>query len=169
MHRMLVLIRCFYAIICLPLIVSASPQASGIADCKSVTSHSGFAEFTMPQEGGKHTLAIKAGASVKWTIRNNAYVPWIAILEGGSGTGPGTLTIQLEANPGNLCRLGELTIAGIVPVYGLPIKILQQGTPTVSRERQERSTSYVIDLKPFPDNQAQTPGKPAFKRPTKKP
>src|SRR5512135_2321868 len=113
MRSMPALLRCLCSVLCLPLIVSANPPETKKWDCKSRISHSGFAEFVMSSEGGTHKLAIKADPPVKWKIRNDAYVDWISILGGDSGMGPGTLTIQLEPNPGRFCRVGELTISGV--------------------------------------------------------
>ena len=169
MRRMPDLLRCFCLVVCLPLVVFANPPETKKSDCKSRISHSGFAEFVMAREGGTHELAIKAGASVKWTARNDNYIDWIAILDGDSGTGPGTMTIQLEPNPGRFCRVGELAISGIVPIYGLPIRILQEGTGTVSEEKSKESFPSVIDLAPFSSDKSQTSGKREYRSVTKRP
>jgi len=169
MQRMPALVKFLYIALCLPLMASANPEQTGKSDCKSLVSHSGFAEFVMPREGGTHKMAIKASASVKWTIRNSDYVDWISILDGGSGMGPGTMTIQLEANPGKNCRVGELTISGLLPIYGLPIKILQQGTETVTTESpEERSIPWLIELEPLSNKNPQILGKRELKKTTRK-
>src|SRR3974377_596494 len=140
MQRMAVLVTGLYVTLFLSLSASANPEQTGKSDCKSLISHSGFAEVVIPKEGGTHKLAIKVSPSVKWAIRNSAYVDWITILDGDSGVGPGTMTIKLDANPGKLCRTGELTIAGLIRIYGLPIRILQQGTETAGAENQTDSS-----------------------------
>lgn len=169
MRRLPALFRCIFLMICLPLIVSADPQERKKSDCKSRITHSGFAEFIVPREGGTHKLAIKVGGKVKWTVRNNAYVDWITVLDGSTGIGPGTTTIQVEANSDNSCRVGELTIAGIDRIYGLPIRILQQGTEVVSEDKPERPFLNVVDLEPFQDGKSQTASKSEFKKVSKRP
>ncbi len=165
MQRMPPLVRYLCLALCVPLIALANPEQIGKSDCKSLISHSGFAEFVMPSEGGTHKLAIKVSPSVKWTIRNSGYVEWIEILDGDSGIGLGTMTIQLEANTGRFCRVGVLTIAGLAPVYGLPITILQRGTEPASAEEQaESSHPRVINLAPFSSNKPQTPSTPEYKK-----
>ncbi len=167
MRRLPVLLT-FYFAICLPLIVSADPQENKKFDCKSRITHSGFAEFVVPRERGTHKLAIKVGPNVKWTVRNNAYIDWITILDGSSGVGPGTTTIQVDTNSDVSCRVGELTIAGIDRIYGLPIRILQQGTEVVSEEKPEKPFLNVVDLEPFPNSKPQTVSKTEFKKVTKR-
>jgi hypothetical protein len=169
MCRMPDWIRCFCLVVCLPLIVSANPPETKKSGCKSRISHSGFAEFVMPREGGTHELAIKADTSAKWKVRNDAYVDWISILDGDTGTGPGTLTIQLEPNPGRFCRVGELTILGIVPIYGLPIRILQEGTGAVGEDKPKEAFPSVIDLAPFASGGSKTPPKREYRPATKRP
>ncbi len=164
-----VLIRGLCITLFLLLPACAKSEQTGKSDCKSLISHSGFAEVVIPKEGGTQKLAIKVGPSVKWTIRNSAYIDWITILDGDSGVGPGTMTIKLEANPGKLCRTGELTIAGLMRIYGLPIRILQQGTEAVAAENQADPTvPWLIDLEPFSSKNPQPPGKSEFRKATNK-
>lgn len=124
----------------------------------------------MPSEGGVQKLAIKVSSSVKWTIQNSDYVDWIEILDGNSGIGLGTLTIQLGANAGKSCRVGTLTIVGPQQIFstpmriGSPIRILQRGTETAAAEVQAKpSLPCVIKLAPFSSNNPQTPSKPENK------
>ena len=163
--------------LCVPLIASSSPEQPRKSDCKSLITHTGFAEFVMPKEGGTHQLTIKASPSVKWAIRNSDYVDWISILDPGAGAGPGTVTIKLEANTGRTCRVGELSIGGLMPIYGhpaygLPIRILQQGTEAVAEENKgekEESVPWLIELEPFSDgNTPQAPRRPEYKKTDKK-
>ncbi len=56
------------------------------------------------------TQTITTGSSCSWQAISN--VPWIAITSPSSGTGTGTLTYQVFANPGTVPRVGTLTIAG---------------------------------------------------------
>ncbi len=169
MRRLPALFTCFLFVSYLPLIVFAEPQEKNKSDCKSRITHSGFAEFVVPRDGGTHKLAIKVDPKVKWAVRNNAYIDWITILDGNSGLGPGTTTIQVETNSGNSCRVGELTIAGIDRIYGLPIRILQQGTEVVSEEKPEKPFLNVVDLAPFSENNTQKASKSEFRKVAKRP
>ena len=169
MRSMPALLKCLCSVVCLPLILSANPPETKKSDCKSRISHSGFAEFVMPNEGGTHKLAIKADPSLKWKVRNDAYVDWISIQEGDSGTGPGTMTIQLEPNPGRFCRVGELTISGVTPIYGLPIRVLQEGTGTPGEMKTKESYPSVIDLAPFSADGSKASPRPAYQPSKRKP
>ncbi len=179
MQRMPDLVRCLCLALCVPLIASAKPEQTGKTDCKSQISHSGFAEFVMPSEGGTQKLAIKVGPSVKWTIRNSDYVDWIEIVDGDSGMGPGTMTVQLEANTGKSCRVGVLTIVGPQLIYGSPmrigspIRILQRGIESagtaetaLTEEQAESSHPWLVNIAPFSSNDPQTPSKREYKKKT---
>jgi hypothetical protein len=171
MRKSPALARCLWPILCLPLMRYANPAQTAQSDCKSLISHSGFAEFVMPSEGGTQKVAIKVSPSVKWTIRNGDYVDWIEILDGDSGMGSGTMTIQLGANAGKSCRVGTLTIFGVQPIYGnpmrigSPIRILQRGTGTADAAEQAKSSlPSMINLAPFSSDSPQTPRKPEYKK-----
>ncbi len=133
--------------------------------------HSGFAEFILPSEGGMQKLEIKASPSVKWVIRNSDYIDWIEILDGDSATGPGTMTIQLDANTAKACRVGILTIMGPQPIFGTsmrigsPIRILQRGVETaVAEEPAKSSLPAVINLAPSSSANSQTPSRIFIKK-----
>lgn len=175
MQRIPAVVRCLWLALCVPLTSYANPQQTGQSDCKSLITHSGFAEFVMPSEGGTQKLPIKVSPSVKWTIHNSDYIDWIEILDGDSGTGPGTMTIQLGANTGRACRVGFLTIVGAQMFYGSamrvgsPIRILQRGTETASAEQEQKpSLPSVIYLAPFSSDNPQVPTKPGNKEYIKK-
>ena len=168
MRRMPALLGCFGFLVCLPLVGGETPQETQKSSCKPRITHSGFAEVVVPKEGGTHEIAIKAGPSVKWTVRNDNYVDWITLLGGYLGTGPGTLTVRLEPNPGRFCRTGELSIAGIVPIYGLPIRILQEGTGAVGEDKTKEAFPSVIDLAPFAGDKSQAPPKREYRQVTKR-
>jgi len=175
MQRLPAMVGCLWLVLCVPLIAQASPEQNAPSDCKSLINHSGFAEFVMPSQGGTQKLTIKVSPSVKWTIRNSDYVDWIEILDGDSGMGPGTMTIQLRANTGKSCRVGVLTIVGPQQIYGTPmrigspIRILQRGAETAGAPEQEKpSPPSVINLAPISGNNPQTPAKPEYKKVIKK-
>jgi len=145
-----VLLRFVCLTLWLPLFALGSSKQIGEPDCKSLVSHSGFAEFVLSSEGGNHTLPIDAPQGAKWSIRNSAYVEWVEILGGDSGVGPGKLRIQLKANTGKYCRVGVLTISGLTRVYGLPITILQRGSEVATAEKQAQpSHPSVVNLTTF--------------------
>ena len=167
MRRLPALVSCLWLIFCVPLMVFANPEPTAQSDCRSLISHSGFAEFVMPSEGGIQKLAINANSSVKWSIQNSDYVDWIKILNGSSGMGPGAMTIQLGANTEKSCRLATLTIVGPQEIFGTPmrigspIRILQRGLETVGAEAKAKpSLPCVIKLAPFSSNNPQTPSNP---------
>jgi hypothetical protein len=58
--------------------------------------------------GGTATIAVSTGSSCAWTSAPHA--PWITIASGGSGTGPGTVRLNVGANSG-AARTGTATIA----------------------------------------------------------
>ena len=89
--------------------------------------------------------------------------------------GLGTMTIQLGANTGKSCRVGTLTILGVQPIYGnpmrigSPIRILQRGTETTGAAEQKKlSPPSVINIAPFFSGDSQTPSKPEYKKVIKK-
>ncbi len=170
MRRMLPLVLCLCLTLCLAPTASAGPAQTGKSDCKSLISHSGFAEFVIASEGGTQKLAIKVSPSVEWSIRNSDYIEWIEIQEGASGTGPGTLTLRLEPNTGKFCRVGVLTISGLAPVYGSPIRILQRGVPAAGEpaEADESSQPWLVNIAPFSENNPLNPGTPQYKKSTRK-
>jgi hypothetical protein len=171
MQRLLAFVRCLWLFLCVPLIAYANPEQAAQSDCKSQIKHSGFAELVVPSEGGIQKLAIKVSSSAKWTIQNSDYIDWIEILDGDSGMGPGTMTIQLGANTGKYCRVGELTIAGPQQIFGSPmrigspIRILQRGTETAGAEVQTKSSPpSVIILAPVSSDKSQIPSKIYIKK-----
>jgi Viral BACON domain/Putative binding domain, N-terminal len=62
----------------------------------------------MPAAGGTSTIAVMTGGSCAWTSAAND--GWITIASGGTGTGPGTVKLNVAANSG-AARTGTATIA----------------------------------------------------------
>ena len=152
------LVKWLLLTLCIPLTALANPGQIGESDCKSLISHSGFAEFVLASEGGISQLAIQVGPSARWSVRNSGYVDWIEILEGDSGMGPGNVTVRLKANTSRFCRVGVLTISGLTRIYGLPITILQQGAEAPRAEkRTEPAPASVVNLAPFSSSSPQPP------------
>jgi hypothetical protein len=58
--------------------------------------------------GGQATVTVSAGASCAWT--SAAHVSWITFASGASGTGAGTVKLNVAPNPG-AARTGTATIA----------------------------------------------------------
>ena len=62
----------------------------------------------MSAAGGTSTIAVATGSACAWTVA--AHAGWITIVSGGSGTGPGTVKLNVAANSGG-ARTGTATIA----------------------------------------------------------
>ena len=62
-----------------------------------------------PAAGGPHDVSVTTAAECAWTATSNA--DWITIGAGASGTGNGTVRLDVQANPGP-ARSGTATIAG---------------------------------------------------------
>jgi hypothetical protein len=60
--------------------------------------------------GGPGTVTVTAAAGCAWAASSN--VSWIQVTGGGSGTGDGAVTFNVDGNPGPAARTGTLTIAG---------------------------------------------------------
>jgi all-beta uncharacterized protein/BACON domain-containing protein len=58
--------------------------------------------------GGTARIGVTTAAGCAWSARVDA--PWISVTSGSTGTGPGTVTIVVGANPGN-ARSASLTVA----------------------------------------------------------
>ena len=62
----------------------------------------------LPAAGGTSTISVTTGGSCAWTSAANA--AWITITSGATGTGPGTVTLNIAVNSG-AARTGTATIA----------------------------------------------------------
>ena len=66
----------------------------------------------MQYSGGSFTVGVTTASPCSWTaVSNNA---WIRVLSGSSGTGNGTVLIEVGEHGGATQRTGSLTIAGIL-------------------------------------------------------
>ena len=65
---------------------------------------------TVPAAGGSRSFNVQAGDSCSWTATSN--VPWITIAQGGSGSGNGTVRVDVAANSG-APRNGTVTVGGV--------------------------------------------------------
>src|SRR4051794_5007720 len=77
------------------------------------------ANLTSPAAAGG-TVTVSAGPSCGWTAASNA--AWLTISAGANGSGAGTVTYSVAANPNAAMRTGTLTIAG------QPFTVTQAGT-----------------------------------------
>ncbi len=64
---------------------------------------------TVPATGGSVTVSVGAAASCAWTAGSNA--PWLTVVTGANGSGPGNVQVDAQANTG-APRSGTVTIAG---------------------------------------------------------
>jgi hypothetical protein len=82
--------------------------------------------------GGSQTVSISTAADCAWTAANNA--PWIAVAMPASGSGNGTVRLDIQANT-DAARSGTATIAGKVVTVnqdsGCTIAIAPSSTPMV--------------------------------------
>src|SRR3954471_11966361 len=67
------------------------------------------ANLTSPAAAGG-TVTVSAGTGCGWTAASNA--AWLTISAGANGSGAGTVTYSVAANPNAAMRTGTLTIAG---------------------------------------------------------
>jgi hypothetical protein len=78
-------------------------------------------DTSVPKEGTTVTVTVTAAGSCAWTIQNS--LNWVTITGGNGGTGDGTVTLQVAANPLSFSRAAALFIAGEMVV------IRQTGAP----------------------------------------
>ena len=64
---------------------------------------------TVPASGGSVMVSVGAAASCPWTAASNA--PWLTVVSGANGSGPGAVQVDAQANTG-APRNGTVTIAG---------------------------------------------------------
>jgi hypothetical protein len=65
-----------------------------------------------PGATGLTVSVVAAAEDCAWTA--SVDVPWITITSGGSGTGNGTITYSVEANPLSASRTGHITVGNAV-------------------------------------------------------
>lgn len=90
---------------------------------------------TAAAEGGEHSTSITAASQCSWSATSNE--SWITILSGENGFGDGTLTVNVEPNPGCAQRTGTVTFAvpfatgaGSGGVNYVDFTVTQTGSPT---------------------------------------
>ena len=60
--------------------------------------------------GGVDRVSVSAPAGCAWTAESQT--PWLTVVNGQSGSGPGTVDVQVESNPSATARSGVVLIAG---------------------------------------------------------
>src|SRR4029079_18395196 len=60
--------------------------------------------------GGSGTISVTIPTGCSWTATSN--VPWVSITSGSSGSGNGTVSYSVAANPTTSARSGLVTISG---------------------------------------------------------
>jgi len=61
--------------------------------------------------GGTASVNVAVPAQQSWTVVNNSPA-FVTVISGGSGTGPGTITISAAPHQGTAPRTGTITVAG---------------------------------------------------------
>ncbi len=79
------------------------------------------ASRSFPAGGGADTFAVSTAAGCGWTAVNNA--TWIQVTGGSPGSGSGTVSYTVAANPGTSQRTGTVTAGGQTHT------VIQTGTP----------------------------------------
>jgi Putative binding domain, N-terminal len=93
---------------------------------------------TIAAAGGALTISVTSQSGCTWTAAESPSVSWVSITSGTSGTGNGTVTVQVTANGQTTARTMTLTIGGRT------VTLTQSGAaPTLSRPKGVR----VIDCK----------------------
>jgi hypothetical protein len=63
----------------------------------------------LPSEGAEVSASVSVASGCAWTATSS--VPWVTIRAGATGTGNGTVSLNVAANPGG-ARTGTVTVAG---------------------------------------------------------
>jgi Mrp family chromosome partitioning ATPase len=62
------------------------------------------------KQGGTATVTVQAGSGCSWTVQSS--LNWVTVTSGNGGTGSGSVTLQIAANPLAYPRAGGMVIAG---------------------------------------------------------
>ena len=88
------------------LLAGACRKSSTSPSCQIIT---GVTTTTFPAAGGTASISVAAAPSCTWTAKSNQ--GFLTIASGSSGSGDGTVTFSVAANPG-VQRVATLTITG---------------------------------------------------------
>lgn len=92
---------------------------SGVGSC---TASVNPMSNTVAAAAGSTNFSVTTGPSCAWTATSST--AWLTLASGGSGTGNGTVVVNVQANASTLSRTGVLTVAGVL------VNVKQNGTST---------------------------------------
>jgi hypothetical protein len=85
---------------------------------------------TVARTGGTLTITVTSQNGCTWSASESPNVSWVSITSGATGTGNGTVTLQISANSQTAARTMTLSVAGRI------VTLTQSGTsPTVTTPR----------------------------------
>lgn len=87
--------------------------------------------------GGSNSIGVVTAARCSWTAASDR--GWMSITGGASGTGPGSVRVDLSANTSESARTGTLTIAG------LAVAVVQEGRAPCVIAISPGGASYTKD------------------------
>jgi hypothetical protein len=90
----------------------------------------GPASVTLPVTGGTGSFEVavlSSGGGCTWAATSS--VSWITITAGSSGSGAGTVSYSVAANPNALSRNGTISVAGTGPSATNTFTVTEAGTP----------------------------------------
>jgi hypothetical protein len=85
---------------------TACGKSSTSPSCQIIT---GVTTTTFPASGGSASISVATASNCTWTATSNQ--PFLTVTSGASGSGDGTVTFAVAANPGAQ-RIATLTITG---------------------------------------------------------
>jgi hypothetical protein len=92
--------------------------------------------------GGSSTFSVTAPATCPWTA-SAGFNSWINLTSGASGTGNGTASFTVAANPNTTSRLGSVTVNGIAGAPMVFFDVFEEGS--VSSTIQLGAASYAVN------------------------
>ena len=113
----------------------------------TVTIAPASAAFQM--DGGNGALTVSTASGCNWTATASA--GWIAIASGATGTGGGTATYTVAANPAQEARSGSVTIADRVHAVsqaGRPLECSYGISPTSASVNKDATTGAIAVTAP---------------------
>lgn len=129
----------FVVLMALPAAFLACDNSSPTEPTPSLCAYTlSASSISFAASGGSNSVNVTATASsCTWNATSDR--GWMSITGGASGTGNGTVTVNLTANSGNAMRTGTLTIAGQA------VAVRQDGLEPCSIEIAPGTASYNKD------------------------
>ena len=125
------------ALIALGFAISCGSEKSPIEPPPACAFSLSTSSLTVAAAGGPNSIGVTTAAGCSWTATSDR--GWMSITTGASGTGPGSVTVNLSANTGEGARTGTLTIAG------LTVAVAQDGREPCVITISPGSASYGKD------------------------